>query len=108
MKRTEIMAHAMENLGSPLYKDMESLDTIYDNPYKEKLGPFYTDQLCEYFYPVQCPIHVLDYFGEYSKSFDTFEELEEALPNTKLYPDKDLYQSDGLHFRLEEYREGKF
>ena len=95
MKRTEIMAHAMHNLGSPV-------------SYKDFLGHFYTDELSQYFSAKQLPIWVRDYSGDFFYIYKSFKDIKEKLPNTKIYPDDDLYQSDGLHFRLEEYREGKF
>lgn len=95
MKRTEIMAHAMHNLGSPV-------------SYKDMLGHFYTDELSEYFSEKQLPIIVRDYSGDFFYTFKTFKELEDNMPNTKLYPDDALYQSDGLHFRLSEYHDESF
>jgi len=95
MKRSTIMAHAMHNLGSPV-------------SYKDMLGHFYTDELSEYFYDKQLPIWVRDYSGDFFYIYKSFNDIKEKLPNTKLYPDDDLYQSDGLHFRLSEYHDESF
>lgn len=110
MKRTEIMAHAMQNLGSPLYTEEDLLEPVWTDldSLDTMLGYFYTDELAMYFHPKQLPIWVRDYSGDFFYIYKSFEDIKEKLPNTKIYPDDDLYQSDGLHFRLGEYKEGKF